>query len=214
MGYSVNIGSAVQSHIIDNNTIIYLPIIQGQWDSKQFTGTSEINQTYQLELRNGKGIENNNIEVYVNGQQWEIKNSIYDLLTDELACVVHTSYNGGVDLKFGNGNFGKVPEIGELIEFRFLTSDGASGSLFRRALNEFSFIDSVIDRTGSYVDTNKLFDIEYYTDINFGANAESVAFTKNMLPLVSNNYVIGTPQQYAYHIKKVCFHMLMHLEQI
>lgn len=201
--YSTNIGLDKQTHNITQSSVIYLPIIQGKWESMTFTGNGGINQTFQVELRNSRAIENNNVEVYVNGELWEIKKGIYDLLTDEKSCVVTTSYNGGIDIKFGNGGFGAIPEVATIIEVRYLISDGANGSIFRRTLNDFTFIDCIIDGNGSYVGVSELFDVEYYTDINFGSNSESVSFTRNILPLVSNNFVIGTPSQYAYQIKKL-----------
>lgn len=203
LDYSINIGSDSQTYNISNNTTIYLPIIQGKWDKKTFTGTGEQNQTFQVVLRNGKDVENFNFEVIVNGELYEVKKHLYDMLPDEKSCVVRTGYNGGVDIIFGNGNFGIIPNIGSVIEFKYLSSDGLNGSIFRRTLNDWLFIDQVQADNGEYIDINKFFDIEIYTDINFGCDKESVSFTKNILPISSNNFVIGTPSQYAYNIKRL-----------
>jgi hypothetical protein len=48
-----------------------------------------------------------------------------------------------------------------------------------------------------------VFNIDIYTDINFGADKEDLMFTKTVMPIVSNNFVLGLPQQYAYEIKKL-----------
>ncbi len=201
--YSTNIGSDVQTYNINNNTKIFLPIIQGKWDKRTFTGTGEQNQSYQLVLRNGKDIENFNYNVLVNGELFEIKKHIYDILPEEKSCVVRTGYNGGVDILFGNGSFGYIPPISSIIEFEYLTSDGMSGSIFRRTLNDWLFVDQIQTENGGFVDINRFFDVEFYTDINFGCDKESISFTKNLLPISSNNFVIGTPLQYAYNIKRL-----------
>lgn len=204
LDYSINLGVEKQIYKVTSNTQIFIPIIQGKWEKKTATGTGQINQTYQVSLRgNAKDVENFNYEVTVNGEYWTTKKHIYELLPDENACVVRTGFDGGIDVIFGNGGFGRIPEIGSVIEISYLVTDGAKGSIFRRTPNDFNFIDPAIDGFGGSVDMSKVFDVAIYTDINFGADKESVIFTRNLLPISSNNFVLGLPQQYAYQIKKL-----------
>jgi hypothetical protein len=201
--YAVNVGVASQTYKVTSNTQIFIPIIQGKWERKTNTGTGQINQTYQISIRgNSKDVENFNYEVTVNGEYWTTKKHIYDLLPDEKACVVRTGFEGGIDVIFGNGGFGRIPDIGSLIEVSYLVTDGSKGSIFRRTSNDWTFIDPAIDGFGSSIDISKVFDVAIYTDINFGADAETPIFTRNILPISSNNFVLGLPQQYAYQIKK------------
>ena len=202
--YAINLGVDKSTYKITTNSQFFVPIIQGRWDRKTFTGTGNENQTYQASIRgNIKDVDNFNYEVLVNGQVWTIKKHIYDLLPDEQSCVVRTAFNSGIDVIFGNGGFGMIPTIGSIIEVNYITSDGSIGSIFRRTSNDWTFIDPVLDGNGNTIDMSNLFDISIYTDINFGADKESTSFTKNVLPIVSNNFVLGLPQQYAYQIKKL-----------
>jgi hypothetical protein len=202
--YSLNLGSESQTNIVSSSSIFYFPIIQGKWESQTFTGTGEQNQTYQINLRNiQKDVENFNYEIQVNGEYWTVKKHLYDLLPDEKACVVRTAFNGGIDVIFGNSGFGMIPPISSIISVNYLVSDGATGNIFRRTPNDWTFIDQAIDGQGGVIDLAKIFDVSIYTDINFGADKESVDFTKNILPIVSNNFVLGLPQQYAYQIKRL-----------
>jgi hypothetical protein len=202
--YAMNLGTETVSLKIETSTVFYIPIIQGKWDFRNFTGTGEMNQTYQVKVRgNQKEVENFNYEVLVNGEFWTIKKHLYDLLPDEKSCVVRTGFEGGIDVIFGNGGFGLPPSIGSIIEISYLISDGANGSIFRRTLNDWTFIDQAQDANNGTVDPSNLFDVAIYNDINFGADKENINFTKNILPIVSNNFVLGLPQQYAYQIKKL-----------
>ena len=204
LGYSLNIGSEKQTYKVSSSTQIFIPIIQGTWQSQTFTGDGTLNQTYQVTTRsNQQGIENFNYEVLLNGVSITIYKHIYDMSPDENACVVRTGFNGGIDIIFGNGGFGAAPKIGDIITINYLLSDGASGSIFRRTANDWIFVDPVIDGFGNSLDITKVFDISIYTDINFGADKESVDFTKSLLPISSNNFVLGLPQQYAYTIKRL-----------
>lgn len=203
LDYSLDLGAEKTTYVISSNLQIFLPITQGKWEQTNFTGTGDELQTYQISLTGRKDIENFNVEVFVNGQWWNIKKHIYDLLPNEMACVVRTGFNGGIDIIFGNNGFGAVPPLSSIIEVKYLVSDGSAGNIFRRTVNDWNFIEDPIDGFGNGLDISKIFDIYIWTDINFGADKESVLFTKNILPISSNNFVLGLPQQYAYEIKKL-----------
>jgi hypothetical protein len=202
--YAINLGTDSQTYDINPTTVFFVSIIQGKWNRRVFTGSGQLNQTYQVTERgNNVEIENFNYDVLVNGEYWSTKKHLYDLLPNEKACVVRSGFEGGIDVIFGNGGFGLSPQIGATIEINYLLSDGANGSIFRRTVNDFTFIDSIVDINGNSVDGSSVFDISIYNDINFGANSEDINFTKNILPIVSNNFVLGLPQQYAYQLKKL-----------
>jgi len=202
--YSLNLGSDSVAYKITSNSQFFISIIQGKWLRKNFTGTGQQNQTYNVGLRSKtKDVENFNYEILVNGEFWTTKKHLYDLLPDEKACVVRTGFNSGIDIIFGNGGFGAIPKIGSVIEVNYLLSDGSNGSIFRRTINDWTFVDPIVDGFGNSIDLSDLFDVTINTDINFGADKETTSFTKNLLPISSNNFVLGLPQQYAYQIKKL-----------
>jgi len=201
--YSINIGSDKITYNVSNNSVIFIPIIQGKWATTTFTGTGQINQTLQVNIRENVDIENFNYEVTVDGEFWETKTDLYSMLPDEKACIVRTGFNGGIDIIFGNGGYGQCPAIGANISITYLLSNGGSGSIFRRTTNDWNFITYAIDGFGNSIDPTRVFDTQIYTDINFGADKEPIEFTRNVLPIVSNNFVIGMPKQFAYHIKKL-----------
>jgi len=203
LNYSLNLGNEKISHIITKNYKFYIPIIQGIWKSKTYTGSGEILQTIFVSEMGNKDIENFNVEVSVNGEVWTVKKHLYDMLPDEKAVVIKSGFDSGIDIIFGNKNFGMVPPVGSVIKVNYLQTDGISGNIFRRTSNDWTFIDDIFDSKGGVIDVEKIFDIGIYTDINFGANAENSEFTKSLLPFSSNNYVLATAKQYAYEIKKL-----------
>jgi hypothetical protein len=203
LDYSINIGNERLTHRITPNYQFFLPIIQGKWVRKNFTGDGSQLQTISLSELGQKDIENFNVEVSVNGDLWSIKKHIWEMLPDEQACVVRTGFNGGIDIVFGNEGFGAIPPITSIIEVNYLSTDGSLGNIFRRTRDDWKFVGDVIDGNGESIDVTNLFNVDIYTDINFGADAESISFTKNILPIASNNFVLALPQQYAYEIKKL-----------
>jgi len=201
--YSLNLGQDKVTYIINSNSQIFLPIIQGKFRTTTVTGSGNPNQTFQITAKLSEEVENFNVEVLVNGEYWTIYTTLYDLSPNEKACVVRTGFNGGVDIIFGNGSFGMMPTLGANIQITHLITNGQDGNIFRRTVNDWKFVDDILDGYGNPVDVTKVFDVLIFNDINFGANKESIQFTKNILPIVSNNFVLGLPQQYAYQIKKL-----------
>jgi len=203
LDYAFNLGVETQTHKITPNYQFYVPIIQGKWLAATRTGTGLPLQTYSAQGQGNSDIENFNIEVLVNGEYWSLKKHIYEMLPDEKACVARTGFNGGLDVIFGNGGFGAIPEISSRISIYYVQSDGSEGNIYRRTRDDWKIIDDVLDGNGDTIDLTKVFTIDIYTDINFGADKEDINFTKSILPISSNNFVLGLPQQYAYEIKKL-----------
>jgi hypothetical protein len=203
LDYSFNLGVETQTHKITPNYQFYIPIIQGGWLNATRTGSGLPLQTFSVQGQGNSDIENFNIEVFVNDEYWSLKKHIYEMLPDEKACVVRTGFNGGLDVIFGNGGFGAIPELSSVISIRYIQSDGSEGNIYRRTRDDWKIIDDVLDGNGDTIDLTKVFTIDIYTDINFGADKENINFTKSILPISSNNFVLGLPQQYAYEIKKL-----------
>ena len=203
LNYSLNLGVDKLTQVVSPNYSFNIPIVQGQWKTKTYTGINEPLQTLYINDSGTKDIENFNVQVSVNGELWTLKKHIYEMLPDEKAVVTKSGFDGGVDIIFGNSGFGAIPSMGAVIEVNYLVSDGSLGNIFRRTVNDWKFIGDVYDGNGGTIDIDKIFNVEIYTDINFGADAETSAFTRSLLPLVSNNYVLALPQQYAYEIKKL-----------
>jgi hypothetical protein len=201
--YSLDLGRIKLDFNVKTTRSFFIPIIQGKWEETSFTGTGEPLQTYVIQDKGSKEIENFHVEVQVNGETWEVKKHLYDLLPDEKSCVVKTGFNSGVDIIFGNSGFGAQPPLTSSIIVRYLSTDGSAGNIYRRTLNDWKFIDDVFDANGNFIDVEKIFDIEIYNDINFGADREDYRFTRSLLPIASNNFVLALPQQYAYELKRL-----------
>ena len=117
--------------------------------------------------------------------------------------MVRTGFDGGIDVIFGNGGFGAIPPIGAFIDVDYLATEGSQGSIFSRVPNDWIFVDDIFDGNGEPINVENIFDVVYETDLNFGANAESIEFTKSLLPISTNNFVLALPEQFAYEIKKL-----------
>ena len=201
--YSLNLGTARRTEKLKRGKPFTVQIIQGKWTTASFTGDGRPMQTINITEIGDQEIENFNVEVVVAGRVYTIKSHLYDLLPDEYACVVRTGFNDGIDVVFGNGGFGKIPNLASPINISYLKSDGSNGNIYRRTINDWKMIDELIDADGNTINIEKVFDVEIHTDINFGADGETIEFTRGVLPISSNNFVLALPQQFAYHLKRL-----------
>lgn len=202
LNYCVDAGSIPNTYKVSVGTSFFLPVIQGIWKTVTYTGSGEAMASFSV-VDTSKDIDNFNVRVLVNYETWEIKRGLYDMYPGEKAVVVRTGYNGGIDVIFGNGSFGMMPPLGAVIDIRYLATDGAQGNIFRRTVNDWSIIGEVQSGNGLGVNFEKIFDIEIFNDITFGADGEQIGFTKALLPFATNNAVLALPQHFAYEIKKL-----------
>ena len=76
LDYSTNLGQDSSTYIINTNSQIFIPIIQGKFRTTTLTGQGTKNQTFQINADSSEKVENFNVEVLVNGEFWEQKKSI------------------------------------------------------------------------------------------------------------------------------------------
>ncbi|NPV12857.1 MAG: hypothetical protein HPY57_13885 [Ignavibacteria bacterium] len=181
----------------------FIPIIQGVYETQRFTGTGRKNQSFSVNVPSNRQVENFNYKISINGTPLNIKDSIWDMLPNEYACVVKSGFNGGIDIYFGTGQYGIVPANGASIEVKYLLSDGVDGEILNPISNDWKIEGDITDGQGNILNISNLFDIFVETDINFASNGESLAFIKTAIPYVSRNFVLATPNQFIFHLKRL-----------
>lgn len=201
--YTIDLGTERNTYTVSSGSQFFVNVIQGKYEKQTFTGTGLINQSISVNVPGINEVENFYNEVSVNGKNWPIRKNLVDLLPEEEACVIRTGFEGGIDVIFGNGGYGKVPDIGSIIEVVYILTDGERGNVFRNTINDFKFIDDVFDAFGGTVNMEDIFDIYIDKDINFGSGGETIQFMKNLLPITSRNYVLALPEQFTYYIKRL-----------
>jgi len=78
-----------------------------------------------------------------------------------------------------------------------------NGNILNNYVNDFRFEDDVYDYNGDVLNMGDLFDVYIHNDITFGVNGETVKYMKSVIPHVSRNFVLASPEQFIYHLKKL-----------
>ena len=201
--YSIRFGNTQEIFELSQSQDIYLNLVQGTYETYNFTGNGEINQSFSVNILAGNTIDNFDVEVKYNNQSVSIKDAMYDMLKGEIACFTRTGMNGGLDIYFGNGDFGFIPQPGVLISVTYLLTDGTNGIILTPQINDFQWIDDIVDMDGIPINIDNTFDVFVDKQIGFASNGETTAFTKSVMPYVSRNFVLATPSQYIFTLKRL-----------
>ena len=193
----------IKINIFQQRHKIFLKVIQGVIESQQFTGTGKNFQTYEANMPEGKWIDNFFVNVFVNGDKWEKYDSLLDIPREEEALMVKTGMTSGVDVIFGNGNFGQIPDLGSTILVEYLVNDGIAGNIRETSGISFEFLDSGYDDQGNEINLNDIFNIGIATPITFGSNPEPTYLTRLLTPTTSRSYVLANTSNYESMFEKM-----------
>tara|TARA_B110000503_G_C7169239_1_gene423476 strand:+ start:907 stop:2670 length:1764 start_codon:yes stop_codon:yes gene_type:complete len=196
--YFIQLGNALDNIKIDINETKQIPIkiIQGEIEEQTVIGTGLPLQSFSMTSK--KTIENEMVWIYVNGEPFEIVDSLYDMLKGENLCIVKTGISGGIDLYFGNEDYGVIPPIGSSILVRYVKTDGFSGNIFSKSNQvNWKWNESAFTNTGEEIDMNEMFITSIEKPVILGADSESLELTKIIAPKTSRSYVLANTDNYV-----------------
>ena len=183
-----------------NYAYITIPIIQGAHESQTLTATGDPLQSFNVAT---KGYTDHyNARVSVNGELWTKYDSIYDMQPNTKGYLIKTGISGGLDIYFGNGSFGMIPEQGASIMVEYITHAGAAGNLNDAKDITFKFITEGSDSLGNTYDLNKILELECTQSPKMAADPEDLKMTKMIAPLASKSFVLATPENYEYFLSR------------
>lgn len=185
-----------------DKTIYSFKIYQGEIESQQVTGTGQPLQSFNLRAKRGAKIDQYVYKVYVNGTEWKPYESIYDIPYEENGYVLKTGIKDGIDLFFGNGFFGKIPELGSIIRIDYLVTNGSFGNIYSDGGETFIWEEPGYNLDNEEVDLSTIFTIKSEGPILFGADEEDIEMTRLMTPLVSKSFVLANENNYFQYLYK------------
>ena len=191
---------------VNETSFIDLNVIQGSIQYQQSTGTGDPLQSYNFQVKKGQGIDNYFVNIYVNGELWEAKESILDLTYQEKACIIRTGQTGGIDVFFGNGYNGAIPEMGSTILAEYLLTEGSNGNITSQTQNlnnSWEFLTSGSTLNNDIVDLTKILNVFIQKPIIFGTDDEPLYLTRLIAPHTSRSYVLANATNYIYFMKKL-----------
>lgn len=187
---------------IHSNRTYYAQVIQGEIQSVPYTGTGTPLQSYVATARGSALYDNFFVKVYVNGTEWKKYDSLYDIPRDGKGFIVKTGISGGIDVYFGNKNFGMMPPAGSDIRIEYLQTSGEAGNLREGEDIAFTWLDMGYSITGEDIDLTQYLVTNMTKLITFGANPEPTSLTRLVAPKTSRSFVFANPENYIIFLEK------------
>jgi hypothetical protein len=203
--YFINLPSDYIRLKVSDIDFVNVNFIQGTPETQTFTSDGSPLQSFNPIVKNMT--DNDNVAVTVNGKEWRRVDSLYDMpadddITENAECfIVKSSVNVGLSVFFGNGEFGKIPPAGSLIEITYIKTDGIRGNAETSNLT-YMFTDSGVDEYGNEINLNDVLITETVTPPMLGSDFEDPEFTKLIAPKASKSFVLATPENYVSYLSK------------
>lgn len=206
MTYILMLGGNTVRMTLKGGNYINANIVQGRIAMQQGTSNGETMQSFNFAERNYATIDQYYVYVYVNGEPWKTVSSFLDLGYEEHACVVRTGQSGGIDVFFGNGDFGAIPPNGATILCEYIINSGDGGNFAKDIINTsnyWEFEDKGYLADGSEVDLTSIINVTCLTDAILGVPTESIALTQRIAPYASRSMVLANAINYKYFLEKM-----------
>jgi hypothetical protein len=187
----------------NSNDLLKLRVIQGKVESQTRSSDGEELQSYNIFSRGAGEIENEYIWIYVNGEKYDVVDSLYDMNKDQKACIVKTAISDGIDIYFGNEDYGTIPPTGATIKIEYVISAGAAGVLNSKAPTiEWEFLDDAYGVLGDEIDLNEIMHVSIQEKFLLGSDGEDVNLTRLIAGSNSKSLVLAHPRNYIHFLSR------------
>lgn len=114
--------------IMPGETEIAVTAIQGERSTSIKTATGAANFVVDIPSQD---VEHDSIEVTVAGQRWSKVEFFVSSTAQSLHYKETVTPEGVVQIKFGGGKFGKIPEYGQQVVIKYIDSKGIDGNVYQ-----------------------------------------------------------------------------------
>ena len=173
-------------------------IRQGVVETQTVIATGRPTESFSIGAPQNFYLDNFFVNVYVNGEKWKKYESLLDMPRGAKGFLAKTGITSGLDIYFGNNNFGKIPTSGSEIIVEYLTTEGENGNIRTTDLGSvnFKWVDTGFSLLGEEIDLNDYIEITTSNAPFFGTNAESSELTRLLAPRQSKSFALVNVDHY------------------
>lgn len=155
---------------------INVTVYQGRFESQTFTGKGQRFESVNVPVPRNFFVSEYMVDVYVNDTKWKRYDNLLKIPKGTNGYMIRTGVTSGVDIFFGNDNFGKTVNIGDTIRVDYLVTDGFAGRVAVREPDNvaWEFVDTAFTVLGEEIDMNEVLDVTTNVIPDFGANPEPI----------------------------------------
>lgn len=196
--------AVVFSPRLDNNTK-YLTVVEGNFETQSFIADG--GELFTINVPFNGDCDLDYLDVTVNDVAWEKRDSLYDMDPESHQYMARVALKSGIDVVFGNGQYGKALDEGDVVKITYLIHSGEQGNLNMNEPIIFKFTSNFQDTLGNDIDGNSIFDVRVVDgdNINGGTYSESIDVVKNMIGLNSRSLVLADAKNYKQYLNRFSF---------
>lgn len=183
----------------------YIYAIQGKFENQTFI--SRGGKYYTQNINFLGNLDTDYITVKINNEKWDYVPSLYDMQADGKQWTFKVSPVGGIDLIFGNDQYGRALIDGDIIDVNYLLHDGEVGNIDINEETYFAFNNMLLNIDGQEVDGNSVFNLTFASldAVTSGSNSESIEQVRQMIGYNSRSLVLADPNNYKNFLKQFSF---------
>lgn len=178
-------------------------IVQGYYKTANYTSKGEELESIHVNI--GGMYDKNYTKVYVNNVEWQAVSNMYDMTQDGEEYVISCGFDNELDITFGNGIYGKIPEAGSNIKVEYLTHNGAAGNINNINNVDFEFVENGYDYNGNQINLNHYINLKLNDYISGGTNADTIDDVRKMIGYNSRSNVLASLDNYTLFLKHFSF---------
>ena len=196
---------AITFSVADDVSNKFVQVVEGTFETQTFMVKG--GQLYTQTVLFNSDIDLDYLEVKVNNEIWERRESLYDMDPDAKQYVVKTSLNKGIDILFGNDQYGKSIGFNDKVSVTYLVHDGELGNIETEEPIYFSFQDEIKDASGGTINGNEIFVIKLADEnsVSGGTYSETAAQVREMIGYNSRALVLADPKNYKVFLNRFSF---------
>ena len=196
---------AIVLSIDKDNSSRFIYAVEGKFESQTFLSIG--GQYYTQNFKFLGNLDTDYLEVRINDEVWEYKDSLYDMDSNGKQYTYKVSNVSGIDLIFGNEQFGRALKDGDVIKVTYLIHDGEVANLNTNLETYFVFDNNLMTMSGEEVDGNSMFNITFAVKdpVTSGSNSESINQVRQMIGLNTRSLVLANSDNYKNLINKFSF---------
>ena len=196
---------AITFSVADDVSNKFIQVVEGTFETQTFMVKG--GQLYTQTVLFNSDIDLDYLEVKVNNEVWERRESLYDMDPNAKQYVVKTSLNKGIDILFGNDQYGKSIGFNDKVSVTYLVHDGELGNIETEEPIYFSFQDEIKDASGGTINGNEIFVIKLADEnsVSGGTYSETAAQVREMIGYNSRALVLADPKNYKVFLNRFSF---------
>lgn len=197
--YLINLPQDEAVYSTNNKWI--LPVVEGRLEEQVFIANGE--ELFTIHLDDLNVIENYEVNIYVNNIKWERSAGLYDLTINQKGYIIKTGYTNQVDIYFGTGINGAVPNSGDSIRIEYIVTSGYAGNISDFENIEFTFVDGVYDLQGNQIEVNELVKLSKLNGLDLGNAGEDIDITRLNVGFSSRTLVLSSSENFEAYLSRL-----------